>query len=44
MSTHTWGEIFSIVPVQVPDRSSAVAVPLGVVSETLRRPAASSSR
>jgi hypothetical protein len=40
MSAHTWEKIISIVTVEASDRSSAVAV----VSEALRRPAASSSR
>jgi hypothetical protein len=44
MSAHTREKIISIVTVQAPDRSSAVAVALAVVSEALRRPAASSSR
>jgi hypothetical protein len=44
MTAHTWEKIISIVTVQAPDRSSAVAVALAVVSEALRRPAASSSR
>ena len=44
MSTHTWEKIISVVTVQAPDRSSAVAVALAVVSEALRRPAAPSSR
>jgi hypothetical protein len=44
MSAHTWEKIISVVTVQAPDRSSAVAVALAVVSEALRCPAASSSR
>jgi hypothetical protein len=40
MSAHTWGKIISIVAVETPDRSSAVAG----ASEALRRPVASSSR
>jgi hypothetical protein len=40
MSAHTWDKTVSIVTVEAPDRSSAVAV----VSEALRRSAASSSR
>ena len=44
MSAHTWEKIISIVTVQAPDRSQAVAVALAVVSEALRRPAAPSSR
>jgi hypothetical protein len=44
MSAHTWEKIISVVTVGAPDRSSAVAVALAVVSEALRRPAASSSR
>ena len=44
MTAHTWDKIISIVTIQAPDRSSAVAVALAVVSEVLRRPAASSSR
>lgn len=42
MSAHTSEKI--IVTVQAPDRSSAVAVALAVVSEALRPPAAPSSR
>ena len=44
MSAHMWEKIISVVTVQAPDRSSAVAVALAVVSEALRRPAAPSSR
>ncbi len=44
MSAHTWEKIISVVTVQAPDRSSAVAVARAVVSEALRPPAASSSR
>ena len=44
MSAHTWEKIISIVTVEAPDRSSAVAVALAVVSGALRRPAVSSSR
>jgi hypothetical protein len=44
MSAYTWEKIISIVTVQAPDRSSAVAVALAVVSEALRRPAVPSSR
>ncbi len=44
MSAHTWEKIISVVTVQAPDRSCAVAVALAVVSEALRCPAASSSR
>jgi hypothetical protein len=44
MSAHTWDKIISVVTVQAPDRSSAVAVALAVVSEALRCPAAPSSR
>lgn len=44
MSAHTWEKIISVVTVQAPDRSSAVAVALAVVSEALRRPVVSSSR
>jgi hypothetical protein len=44
MSAHTWEKIISIVTVEAPDRSQAVAVALAVVSEALRCPAASSSR
>ena len=44
MSAHTWDKIISVVTVQAPDRSSAVAAAPAVVSEALRRPAASSSR
>ena len=44
MTTHTWEKIISIVTVEAPDWSCAVAVALAVVSQALRRPAASSSR
>ena len=44
VSAHTAGQIISVVTVETSDRSSAVAVALAVVSETLRRPAASPSR
>ena len=44
MTAHTWDKIISVVTVQAPDRSAAVAVALAVVSEALRRPAAPSSR
>jgi len=44
MSAHTWEKIISIVTVEAPDRSSAVAVALAVVSGALRRPVVSSSR
>jgi hypothetical protein len=44
MSAHMWEKIISVVTVEAPDRVLAVAVALAVVSETLRRPAASSSR
>ena len=44
MSAHTAEKIISIVTVEAPDRSTAVAVALAVVSEALRRPVASSSR
>jgi hypothetical protein len=44
MSAHTWEKIISVVTVQAPDRSSAAAVALAVVSEALRRPAVPSSR
>jgi hypothetical protein len=44
MSAHTWEKIISIVTVEAADWSSAVAVALGVVSEALRCPVASSSR
>ena len=44
MSAHTAEQIISVVTVQTADRSAAVAVALAVVSEALRRPAASSSR
>jgi len=41
---HTLEKITGIVTVEAPDRFSAVAVALAVVSEALRRPAALSSR
>ena len=44
MTAHTWDKTISIVTVQAPDRSCAMAVALAVVSEALRRPAAPSSR
>jgi len=44
MTAHTWEKTISVVTAQAPDRSSAVAVALAVVSEALRRPAAPSSR
>ena len=44
MSAHTWDKVISVVTVQAPDRSQAVAVALVVVSEALRRSAAPSSR
>ena len=44
VSAHTAEQIISVVTVQTADRSSAVAVALAVVSEALRRPAASPSR
>ena len=44
MSSHTAEQIISIVTVQTADRPAAVAVALAVLSEALRRPAASSSR
>ena len=44
MSAHTWDKIISVVTVEAPDRSSAVAVALAVVSQALRCPAGSSSR
>jgi hypothetical protein len=43
MTAHTWDKIISVVTVQAPDRSCAVAVALAVVSEALRRRAAPSS-
>ena len=43
MSAHLAEKIISIVTVEAPDRSAAVAVALAVVSEALRRPVASSS-
>ena len=44
VSAHTAGQIISVVTVQMADRPAAVAVALAVVSEALRRPAASPSR
>ena len=44
MSAHTAEKIISIVTVQAVDRPAAVAIALAVVSEALRRPAASPSR
>lgn len=44
VSAHTAGQIIGVVTVETADRSSAVAVALVVVSEALRRPAASPSR
>ena len=44
VSAHTAGQIISVVTVQRADRSAAVAVALAVVSQALRRPAASPSR
>ncbi len=44
MSAHTWEKIMSVVTVEAPDRSWAVAVALAVVSEALRCPAGASSR
>ena len=44
VSAHTAGQIISVVTVETADRSAAVAVALAVVSEALRRPAASPSR
>ena len=44
VSTHTVGQIISVVTVETADRSAAVAIALAVVSEALRRPAASPSR
>jgi hypothetical protein len=44
VTAHTWDKIISVVTVQAPDRSSAAAVALAVVSEALRRPAVPSSR
>ncbi len=41
---HTAEQIISVVTVQTADRPAAVAVALAVVSEALRRPAASPSR
>ena len=44
MSAHTAEQIISLVTVEAADRSAAVVVALAVVSEALRRPAASRSR
>lgn len=44
VSAHTAEQIISIVTVQTADRPAAMAVALAVVSEALRRPAASPSR
>ena len=44
VSAHTAGQIISVVTVETSDRSAAVAVALVVVSEALKRPAASPSR
>jgi hypothetical protein len=44
VSAHTAEQIISVVTVETSDRPAAVAVALVVVSETLRRPAASPSR
>ena len=44
VSAQTAGQIISVVTVQTADRFAAVAVALAVVSEALRRPAASPSR
>jgi hypothetical protein len=44
VSAHTARQIISVVTVETSDRSSAVAIALAVVSEALRRPAASPSR
>jgi hypothetical protein len=44
MSAHTAEQIITVVTVESADRSSAVAVALAVVSEALRRPAATPSR
>jgi hypothetical protein len=44
VSAHTARQIISVVTVETADRSAAVAVALAVVSEALRRPAASPSR
>jgi hypothetical protein len=44
MSAHTAEKITSIVTVQAVDRPAAVAIALAVVSEGLRRPAASPNR
>jgi hypothetical protein len=42
MSAHTREKIISVVTVEAPDRSSAVAVALAAVSDALKRPAGSS--
>jgi hypothetical protein len=48
VNAHTAGQLISVVTIQTADRSSAVAVALAValavVSEALRRPAASPNR
>ena len=44
VSTHTAGQIVSIVTVMAADQPAAVAVALAVVSDALRRPVSSSSR
>jgi hypothetical protein len=44
MSAHSAEQIITVVTVQTSERPSAVAVALAVVSEALRRPAASSSQ
>ena len=44
VSAHTAEQIISVVTIQTADRPAAVAVALAVVSEALRRPAASPSR
>lgn len=44
MSAHTAGQTVSIVTVAAPDEPSAVAVALAIVSDALKRPAASASR
>jgi hypothetical protein len=44
VTAHTAEQIISIVTIQTADRPAAVAVALTVVSEALRRPAASPSR
>jgi hypothetical protein len=44
VSTHTVGQMISVVTVQAADRPSAVAVVLAIVSEAPRRPVVSPSR